>query len=84
MSLLRCTGRSRGSSFLDQRGLALLGFLFALYCVTRAIGISHFELHNDEAIYIEVSQIIGANWEENKYWTLDGRMRSDYKYPIPY
>jgi hypothetical protein len=52
--------------------------------VTRAIGISHFELHNDEAIYIEASQIIGANWEDNKYWTLDGRMRSDYKYPIPY
>jgi len=69
---------------LDRRGLALLAFLFALYCLTRAIGISHFELHNDETIYIEVGQIIGANWEENKYWTLDGRMRSDYKYPIPY
>ena len=84
LSLLRCTGRGRGSSCVKKRRLALLGFLFALYCLTRGIGISQFELHNDEAIYIEVGQIIAANWEENKYWTLDGRMHSDYKYPLPF
>ena len=58
--------------------------LLLLYLTTRIFSIIEFAPHNDEVNYAWFSQLINADWEVNKYISMDGRMWGEYKDPLQY
>jgi hypothetical protein len=55
----------------------------ALFVLTRALTLTSFPIFNDEAIYLQYSQLIHDNWEQNKYISMNGQY-GDWKPPLQY
>ena len=58
--------------------------ILGLYLVIRIFCIVEFVPHNDEGISAQRSQLIKADWEANKYISMDGRLAGQYKDPFQY
>jgi len=58
--------------------------VLVFYLIVRIFCIIEFAPHNDEVNYTQFSQLIKADWEANKYISMDGRMAHQYKDPFQY
>ena len=71
---------AKAFTFKHWQFFAVLG----LYLIVRIFSVIEFAPHNDEVNYAQFSQFIKADWEANKYISMDGRMANQYKDPFQY
>ncbi|MFH1681826.1 MAG: glycosyltransferase family 39 protein [Candidatus Eisenbacteria bacterium] len=79
-------GRSRGAPIEAAtdgfRARRVLLALLAAFLATRIFALVHLELHNDSALFVEMSREIAADRDANKYLSMDGRLFGVYKDPL--
>ncbi|MBF0104900.1 MAG: glycosyltransferase family 39 protein [Deltaproteobacteria bacterium] len=63
---------------------AAFPLLVLLYVLTRLAGLVFLVSHNDEAIYTQYAQMISADWQVNKFISVDGFFWNDYKEPLQF
>ena len=74
---MRIFGRNIG---LGGGGLWLAVVLFLL---TRGLTLTSFPIFNDEAIYLQYSQLIHDDWQKNQFISMNGQFQ-DWKPPLQY
>jgi|GEM_PF-1985726 len=57
--------------------------VMALFVLTRAWTLTSFPIFNDEAIYLQYSQLIHDDWEKNQFISMNGEY-GDWKPPLQY
>lgn len=62
---------------------AALLVALAFFVLTRVALLTAFPIFNDEAIYLQYSQAIHADWSKNKFISMNGEFR-DWKPPVQY
>lgn len=60
-----------------------LFLVLALFVLTRALTITSFPIFNDEAIYLQYSQLIHDDWTKNKFISMNGEY-GDWKPPLQF
>lgn len=67
-----------------KKGRRLLLLLGVAYLVVRLPVLFLHELHNDEVIFMQFSQFMRRNWQENWWLSVDGRAFGQYLAPLQY
>lgn len=57
--------------------------LFGLFLLSRVLTLRSFPIFNDEAIYLQYSQLIHDDWQKNKFISMNGEF-TDWKPPLMY
>src|SRR4051812_44034188 len=67
----------------DQRWRRALLLACALFVVSRCATLLAFPIFNDEALYLQYSQVIHEDWGRNKFVSM-GNPYGDWKPPLQY
>jgi hypothetical protein len=70
----------KNPSNIFRRGLFLAVVFFVL---TRALALASFPIFNDEAIYLQYTQLIHDDWSKNRFISMNGEY-GDWKPPLQY
>lgn len=66
-----------------KRWRAALFVAFGVFVLTRILALTSLPIFNDEAIYLQYSQRIHEDWDNNKFISMNGEF-TDWKPPLQY